>query len=140
MPEESATPDLAELTRQAIEIASHHDLDAYMGFLGPDSVFDLSDAGLGTFEGATAIRGFFEDWWGTWGDHLVEIEETVDFGNGVVFACVQESGRLRGGKGRVEHRRGWVVMWMQGAIARVAGYLDPDEARAAAERLSQERE
>jgi ketosteroid isomerase-like protein len=139
MAEESTTPDLAEQTRRAIEVASRHDLDGYMSLLSPDAVFDLSDVGMGTFEGHAAIRDFFEGWWDTWGDHLVDVEETVDLGNGIVFARVWERGRIAGGDGYVEQRRGFVSVWVQGMITRTAAYLDIDEARAAAERLAEER-
>ena len=139
MSEESTTPDLAELTRDGIEVASRHDLDAAMSFFAPDAVMDLSDLGIGTFEGAVAIRSFVEDWWETWGDHLIELEELVDLGNGVVFSRVREDGRLMGSDGHVEQRRGWVLVWVQDMIERYAIYLDIDEARAAAERFAEER-
>ena len=139
MSEESTTPDLAELTRDGIEVASRHYLDAAMSFFAPDAVMDLSDLGIGTFEGAASIRSFVEDWWGTWGDHLIELEELVDLGHGVVFLRVREEGRLMGSDGHVEHRRGWVWVWVQGMIERFAAYLDIDEARADAERLAEER-
>jgi hypothetical protein len=85
-------------------------------------------------------QGQTAHWWETWGDHLVALEETVDLGHGVVFVCVQESGRVPGGAGRVEQRRGWAIKWVRGAIARQEAYLDPDKGRAAAERLAEERE
>jgi ketosteroid isomerase-like protein len=137
MAEESTTSNLVELTRHVVEAASRHDLDALMGFYAPDAVWDVE--GLGTFEGVAAIRSFLEDWWGTWGDHLVEVEEIADLGHGVVFSCAQEDGRLAGSDGHVEQRRGWVFLWVQGVIDRQAGYLDIDAARAAAERLAESR-
>jgi ketosteroid isomerase-like protein len=103
-------------------------------------VFDLSDVGIGTFEGAAAIRGFFEDWWATWGDHLVEVEEMVDLGHGVVFMDVREDGRLVDSDSHVEHRRGWVNLWRQDKVFRVVVFLDVNEARAAAERLAESTE
>src|SRR6476619_3249856 len=102
MSDGSTTPDPVELTRRAIELASRHDLDALMGFFAPDAVFDLSDLGIGTFEGEAAIRDFLEDWWGTWADHLIEAEELVDLSHGVVFSPVHEDGRLVGSRGHVE--------------------------------------
>jgi hypothetical protein len=57
MSEESTTPDLVVLTRQAFDAASP-DFDAPMSFYAPDAVVDLSDAVIGTFEGVEAIRGF----------------------------------------------------------------------------------
>jgi ketosteroid isomerase-like protein len=89
MSEESTTPDVVELTRHVLEAANRHDLDALMGSYAPDAVWDLSDAGIGTFEGVAAIRSFVEDWWGTWGDHLMEVEEILDLGHGVVFSPIR---------------------------------------------------
>jgi ketosteroid isomerase-like protein len=137
--QEPTTPDLVELTRQVLEAASRHDLDAVMGFSAPNPVFDLSDLGVGIFEGEAGIRGFLEDWWGTWGDHLIELEELVDLGHGVVFLRVREDGRLMGSDGHVEQRRGWVLVWVQGMIESFTPYLDIDEAGAAAERLAESR-
>jgi ketosteroid isomerase-like protein len=138
MSEESA-PDLVALTRNALEAANRHDLDALMGSYAPDAVWDLSDAGIGTFEGVAAIRSFVEDWWGTWGDHLMEMEEILDLGHGVVFSPIREDGRLVGSDGHVEQRRGWIFLWVRCMIARQVVYLDTDDARAAAERLAESR-
>src|SRR2546427_4045820 len=102
MAQESTTPDLVELTRHAWEASSSHDPDALMGFYAPDAVLDLSAAGIGIFEGVAAIRSLVEDWWGTWGDHINEVEEIVDLGHGVAFSCVRERGRLVGSDRHVE--------------------------------------
>jgi hypothetical protein len=48
------------------------------------------------------------------------------------------SGRLtRRAFGHVEHRRGWIFLWMDDTAERVMVYLEPDHARAAAERLAE---
>jgi hypothetical protein len=73
------------------------------------------------------------------GDHAIEVEEVIDLGNGVMFSCVREDSRLPDSDGHVEQRRGWITLWARDKIERVTIYLDPDEARAAAERLAQER-
>jgi ketosteroid isomerase-like protein len=139
MSEESTTPDLGELTRGAFEAASRNDVDALIGFYAADAVLDLSDGAIGTFEGVAAIRTFLEDWWETWGDHLIEAEEIVDVGRGVVFVRVREDGRLVGSDAHVEQRVGMVFMWVEGTIERHTAYFDIDEARAAAERLAEAR-
>jgi ketosteroid isomerase-like protein len=139
MSEESTTPDLVELTRRAYEAGSRHDIDAVMVFYAPNAVWDLSNVGIGTFEGVAAIRSFAEDWLGTWGEHTIEVEEIVDLGHGVVLASVREDGRLVGSDGHVQQRRVGVFVWVQGIIERQTTYTDIDEARAAAERLAQER-
>jgi ketosteroid isomerase-like protein len=139
MSQEPTTPDLAELTRDVLDAASRHDLDAAMSFYAPDAVWDLTDAALGTFEGVAAIRSFVEDWWGTWADYLLEGEETVDLGHGVVFSSVREDGRLVGSDGHVEQRVAFIFLWAQGVVERQTAHLDIDQARAAAERLAEER-
>jgi len=138
-PEEATTPDLVEVTRRALEAGSRHDIDALMGFYAPNAVWDMSNVGIGTFEGVAAIRSFVEDWLGTWGDHTIEAEEIVDLGHGVVLSSVREDGRLVGSDGHVEQRRVGVLVWVRGVIERNATYADINEARAAAERLAEER-
>jgi ketosteroid isomerase-like protein len=139
MSEESTTPDLVEMTRRIFDAGSRHDLGAVLRFYAPDAVLDLSDAALGTFEGLAAIGSFLEDWWGTWGEHMIEVEESVNLGHGVVFSVVWEDGRLVGRDSHVQQRRGWVTLWVEDVISRTTVYLDIDEARAAAERLAEER-
>jgi hypothetical protein len=41
--------------------------------------------------------------------------------------------------GRIEQRRAWCLLWVNDLISFVTVYLDPDQARAAAERLAAER-
>jgi hypothetical protein len=57
----------------------------------------------------------------------------------VVFAVWRESGRLVGSEGRVEQRAGMVSIWVNGKSEWFKPYRHIDEARAAAERLAQER-
>ena len=140
MSEESTTPDEVRLARQAYEAVSRGDFDAVMSLFAADAVYDLSDAGLGAFEGAEAIRRFFEDWHGSWEERRFEQEELLDLGHGVVLSVVRESGRLVGGDGRVEQRLAQLATWVNGKIEWLKDYRDLDEAHAAAERLAEERE
>jgi ketosteroid isomerase-like protein len=139
MSEKSTTPDVVELTRQAFEAGRRHDLDGATRFYAPDAVWDLSDGGFGTFEGVAAIRGFLEDWWGTWGEHVAELQEIVDLGHGVMFVAVWDYARPAGSDGHVEQRMGWVLLWVRGMVERVTVYRDVVHARAAAERLAESR-
>jgi ketosteroid isomerase-like protein len=102
-------------------------------------VYDLSDVGLQTLEGEEAIRRFFEDWHRSWEDYRFEEEEILDLWHGVGPSVVRESGRLVGGKGRAEGLAARVAIWANGQVERLKAYPDTDEARAAAERLAQER-
>src|SRR5437899_12967458 len=87
-------PDLVDRTRRSFEAGS--DIDAVMGDYGPDSVWDMSSLGLGVYEGQVAIRRFFEDWWGSYREYRNQVEEIVDFGNGVIFSVLRLEGRLAG--------------------------------------------
>src|SRR5207245_525947 len=77
MADESTTPDLVELMRRAFEAFDRLDLDLTMSFFGPDSVWDASPWGLGTFEGRAAVRRFFEDWVGPYDEFAIEPEEIL---------------------------------------------------------------
>jgi hypothetical protein len=91
--EVDATPGPVDLVREAFRAGNRRDLDAIVGFHATDAVWDLSDQGLGVFEGAGAVRGWLEDWFGAWADLHLDVREIVDLGTGVVFACVLEAGR-----------------------------------------------
>src|SRR6478672_10685832 len=140
MSEESTTRDLVELTRQVFDAGSRQDTDVVLSLFAPDAMMDLSDGGLGTFRGIAAVGGFLEDWFGTWDSdsYRVDPEGVCDFGNGVVFVVYREQGSVRSG-GRIEQRRAWCLLWIEDLISFVAVYLDPEQARAAAERLAEER-
>jgi ketosteroid isomerase-like protein len=140
MPEESATPNVVELTRRLDEAANRRDVDAMMSFYAPDAA--VESVGLGTsFEGRTAIRGFWEDMTVAYEEFEWRSEEILDLGNGVGFGVVRASGRPAGGTGRIELRIATVAVWEEGLIVRgtTYGYSDIDQARAAAERLAKER-
>lgn len=140
MSEEGTTPDLVGLTREFFATATRQDIDAVMRFYARDAVWDLSGAGIGSFEGVAAIRDFVQSWWDTWQDHHHEVQEVLDLGHGVVFAIEREDGQLVGSDRYVEQRGGWVFLWTEGKIRRGMGYLDIDEARAVADRLAEDRE
>ena len=139
MAEESTTPDLTVLARRFSAAATARDLDAVMGFFTPDAVFDTSPLGLGVFEGREAIRRLFEDWEAAYAEYKLEFEEGCDLGNGVAFAVAVRRARPRGGTGWVQFRSGIVSIWFDGLVERATNYADIDEARAAAERLAEER-
>jgi ketosteroid isomerase-like protein len=71
-----------------------------------------------------------------------DVEEVVDFGNGIAFAAVRESGRPTGGTigTRTHSTYGFAIVWADGKIVRITAYPDIEEARAAAARLAEERE
>jgi ketosteroid isomerase-like protein len=91
-------------------------------------------------EGVAAIRGFWQDWLVSYEEFGFEPEEMLDLGNGVTFGVVVLKGRPVGGSGYVQMRFASVFEWVDGLIVRATFYTDIDAARAAAERLAEERE
>jgi ketosteroid isomerase-like protein len=138
MPEESTTPDLVELVRRFNEAASRLDFDAMASFYAPDAVWEGQASGM-TFEGRTAIRGFWEDVTAAYEEFEFQAEETLDLGNGVIFGVALQKGRPIASIGYVHLRYAIVAVWAKGLIERVTLYSDPDEARVAAERLAASR-
>jgi ketosteroid isomerase-like protein len=138
MSEEPTTPDLRLLVQRLTD-SKTDEIEDLMRFFAPASVWDMSQGGLGVIEGREAIRAFFEEWRGAYEDYEQEAEEIQDLGNGVVFAVFVQCGRPVGSTGWVEFRDARVWLWADGLIQRVTTFLDIDEARAAAERLAEER-
>ena len=68
MPQESTTPDLAELVRQLRDATSRSDLDQLPRFYAPNAVWDSSRGGLEVVEGVAAIRRLNEDWFAVYED------------------------------------------------------------------------
>jgi ketosteroid isomerase-like protein len=139
MSEESTTPDLVELTSRQLEAANRGDLDAFMSVFAPDAVYDASRDGLGVYDGLLAIRGLIGGWWDAFEDFRLTPEEFRDLGNGVALAVLRHDGRPVGSTGQVSTRQAYVFVLVAGLIARMTVYADIDEARAAAERLAEER-
>jgi hypothetical protein len=134
--EESTTPNAIELTHRAFGFLNQRDLDAVMGLLSPTCVCEMS--GLGVYTGVEAIREFSDDWLGTLYEFAVVVDEIDELGEGVVY-IEQVAHRARTASGFIELPSSLVVVWDSGLIERVIRYDDPDEARAAAERLAEER-
>jgi ketosteroid isomerase-like protein len=139
MAEEPAMPDLRVLA-QWLTVVRDRDVEPRMSLFAPDAVWDMSQGGVGVVEGREEIRAFFEEWLGAYEEYEQEVEEIQDLGNGVAFAVLLQRGRPPGSSGWVEFRDARVLLWAGGLVERVNLFLDIDEARAAAERLAEERE
>jgi ketosteroid isomerase-like protein len=139
MADESTTPDVVALTQAFCRAGGR--VEEEMSFYGPDPVYDVSPMGIGIFHGRTAIRSFLVDWMTSFERYEEEVQEILDLGNGIAFAAVRESGRPSGSavETRTHSVYGFVIVWVEGKIARMTAYPDIDEARAAAERLAKER-
>ncbi|HEY4426963.1 MAG TPA: nuclear transport factor 2 family protein [Solirubrobacteraceae bacterium] len=133
MSKESTTPDPVALTRLAFEAVNQRDIEAVMSFFAPDAVLDGRAAG-GLYEGRAAIRGFLDDWFGSFAELRMEVEEFVVLDDGVVLAVVSQEGRPVGVDGQVHQQEGWAICWSaEGLLVRLTTHTDIDEARAAAE-------
>jgi hypothetical protein len=138
MSEESTSPDLIELTHSAYAYLNSRDLDALVGLLDRSCVYDLSRFDLGTYTGPGEIRRFYEEWIAPLHEFGVAVDDITDLGNGVVYAI--QAGHRGSAPGFFFELEGGVVgVWEHGRLARMTVYPDIDEARAAAERLAQER-
>ena len=109
-----------------------------MSYFAADAVWDASEVGIGTFVGVAAIRSFQSDWLATFEELTVDMVEIVDLGNGVVYGICVLTGRLAAAVRYASAGQPSTLLWTDCAL-RVEAYLDPDEARAAAERLAEER-
>jgi ketosteroid isomerase-like protein len=141
MAKESTSRDPVELTRQRWEAASRSefDLQTLADDYSLDAVMDTAGYGMGTFQGREAISGFLSDWISSFEDLTMEAEEIAGLGNGVVLVVYHQQGRPLGGTNHVRVRSALVAVWVGALIVRTTIYPDPDEARAAAERLADER-
>jgi hypothetical protein len=147
MADESTTPDLVELTSRMFEVpggtawSQAAVVDTFTAFFARDVVWE--SVGLGTtFRGLEASREFLGDWMARFGDYEIDIEEIVDFGNGVVFVKSGHAGRPIGSPAHVRLPREVLVnvfVWERGLITHVVSSGDTPEARAAAERLARGR-
>lgn len=139
MAEEPTTSDLAELARRFCECLERGDYDAALGFFDLNPVWDMSEMGMGIFEGRVPVRGLLEDWNGSYDEWEIELENLLDLGNGVVYAVVMERARPTGSTGRVQLRYAAVMVFAENLIARAKTYPDIDKARAAGERFAETR-
>jgi ketosteroid isomerase-like protein len=136
--DESTTPDLVELNRRIVEAWNRRDIEAAISFYAPNAVFEMRGT-VGVLEGRAAIGRFLEDWLGAYDEFEQEVEERRDLGSGVTFGVAVQRGRPRGSTGWAQVQYGVVSTWVDGLIQWTRFYKDPDEARAAAERLAEER-
>ena len=139
MPEEARRPELAERWGRAVEAFNAGDFDLAASFYAPDALF-YPRAAVGVLEGREAIRGFFEDWFGTYEELAFELEEFRDLGNGVTFSVLSQRGRLADTAGWLHDRFAAVVTWADGLIEKQMNFENAGDARAAAKHLAQERD
>ena len=142
--EESTTRDLEEASRRAFEALNRRDFDAALSLYTPDVVLELPPLGSAVLEGGPligheAMRKVWEDLTESFQDFEFDGQDFHDLGSGVTFGVLVQRARPHGSDRFVESRMRLVAIWRDGRIARATIYQDIDEARAAAERLAQER-
>jgi len=113
MSEESTTPDLVALTRRLFDAADRGDFGLMMSFFDSEAVYDLSSAGLGVYEGAVAIRRFFEEWRGSYVEYDTKPKEVLEQREGITFAVVIQKGRPAGSDGQVRIEYAVVLTWAE---------------------------
>ena len=139
MPDESTTPDLVVLSHRRLEAINRRDLEAAVSFFAANAVWDMSPIDMGVFVGRAAIRDALNSWWEMFPAIRTELDEVLDLGNGVVLQAVTQRGRPTGSTGDIRQHSARVLVVVDGLIERLASYNDIAEARAAAERLAEER-
>jgi len=140
-----ATRDIIELTRSIYEVRAPFSpaayAEAFTRYHAADVVWE--SVGLGTtFSGRDATRQFVADWLARFEDYELLAEEIADLGNGVVLAKSGHAGRPIGSPEHAWLPREVLVhsyVWEDGVITHVVSSGDTPQARAAAERLAQER-
>jgi ketosteroid isomerase-like protein len=134
MPEEPTMPD----PQEGLDALNRGDVDAALTKVATDCVWDAGS--LGVFEGKDVVRTFIEDWRRAYDGFQVQVEGAEYLGNGVTYGVLLERGRPKNTSGVfVEHRHAVVFLWRDGLIERYTHYANIYKARAAAERLAEER-
>ena len=124
---------------RAVEAFNAGDFDLAASFYAPDALF-YPRAAVGVLEGREAIRSFVADWHRMYEEFTFELKEFRDLGNGVTFSLISQGGRLADtGAWVPEERSALVFTWTDGLVEKETNFTDTDEARAAAERLAEER-
>ena len=139
MSDESTAPDLVELARRLREAFNRGEFDLALTFYAPDAVLDTSPMGLEELKGHAAIRQGWVDALNAYAAFNLSEEGRTDLGNGVILTVLVVKGLLSDTGADLNMRYAQVNEWCNGLIARETLYTDLDEARAAAERLAQER-
>ena len=143
MAEKPVASDPVALTWRRWDEASRGEFDLVIGGAeyAPDAVLDTAGYGMGTFAGRDAIRGFLSEWINSFDDLKMRADEMLGIGDTIVLIVYHQEGRPLGGTNYVRVRSAIVEEWEDGMLARSTIYTEAeiDEARAAAERLAEER-
>jgi ketosteroid isomerase-like protein len=139
MAEQSAAQDLVGIARRRFEAGNRRDAGAVLSFYAPNAVFDASEAGLGTYEGADAIKAFLEEWWSGYEEYQNVPDEIVQVGEEAVLVINTLFGRLPGSSESLRQHNAYLFQFREGLIVRWTAFMDIARARAAADRLARDR-
>jgi ketosteroid isomerase-like protein len=114
-------PVTIDVGRELIDAVNRRDLDAFLARVRPDVEWDDSEGwpGIrGIYRGHDGVRDWWERFLEVWESVEIEVEESREGPDGVIF--LQVSGAFRGGaSGASAEVRAWEVLWLEdGQVAR----------------------
>jgi hypothetical protein len=137
MSEGATTPDRERLMRCFYEAINRRDVaDGVARLFAPDASYH---AALRVVEGHEAIARVIEDWIAPYEESEIDLEGFRELRSDVTVCELVQRSRPTGSSRFVEFRYVPVSTWTDGLVERLTIYIDIDEARAAAERLAEER-
>jgi ketosteroid isomerase-like protein len=134
VPEQSTTPDLAELVRRANDAFNARDVDAWFSFFSPDVVYRPVPTFTDSQErrGLDAMRRFMAEWHDAWADDYTTRAESIREYGGVVVALLRFRGHARASGVEIAGGIFEVCRFRDGKIASVEDFTDRAEALKAA--------
>jgi ketosteroid isomerase-like protein len=125
-----------ELARRAFEAIATGGLPAALDFLDPEIEFEPPHDALeqrGTFKGHAAVRDRWDLLLEPFDDVRMEIEELIEADDETVVVVFRIRARGKASGAPVEMRLAHVIAVRDGKVVRMKAYLDPEEARRAAQ-------
>jgi ketosteroid isomerase-like protein len=122
-----------DLVESVFRCGNARDYAALQQLFARDALLDLTRQGLGTYEGAAAIRSFCEGWIEVYEDFALTAVETADLGRGVVLTVNRHAGRYRQSTAEVVLENAWVFVCRAAEITGWTAYDEAADARLAAE-------
>ena len=125
-----------EIVRRAFESLNQHDLDAVLGFVHDDVLFDLTGSNApyaGNYTNTTEARDGFQEFLDTWEHVQWTIEEVFEAGTDKVIAVTVVHGRVSAGID-ASARGAWLWEFRGDRAERLTLYQTREEAVAALER------
>jgi uncharacterized protein len=121
-----------EIVRRSGDALMAGDAEEALAPYHPDVVFDATLRPEGAvYHGRAGVMEAMRTWLGTWEDWRIEMVEYLDAGDKVV-GIGRESGRGKGSGLEIEHTLYAVHTLQDGLIIHWKGFLDKDQALAAA--------